>query len=91
MLKLREGPKMRKFAIAMETTVEDVLKWANGQINDPTEYYKTEYPTPEARRDAIQKYMSWVIDYDLAEGITERIKRSLEKECSTQTNARPAA
>ena len=71
---------MRQFALAMETTVSDVLEWANGQINDPTDYYKTEYPTEEQRRDAIQGYMSWVIGYDKAEGINERIRASIEKE-----------
>jgi hypothetical protein len=89
MLKLREGPKMREFALAMETTTQDVLEWANNMINDPTDAYKSDYPTEELRRDAIQGYMTWVIGYDQAIGITDRIKASLakERECAGNLTA----
>ena len=80
MLKLREGPKMRQFAIAMESAVSEVLNWANSQINDPPPEYAKAYPTKELRRDAVQGYMEWVISYDSGIGINERIRASIERE-----------
>jgi hypothetical protein len=77
-LKISEGPKIRAYAIAVKATVKEVLEWINSQINDPHPEYAKTYPTEKERRDAMLGYITWVLDYDLAEGINERIKRSIE-------------
>lgn len=82
-LKFSAGPQLREFARHMESKVEDVLAWANGQLNDPSDYYKQEYPTRESRMEALKGYIAWVNEYSHYEnpaiGINNRIKLDLHQ------------
>jgi hypothetical protein len=80
-VKIKPGPRMREFAKAINTPIEEVVEFVNKSINDPDPDYLKSWPTEELRKQAIQDYMLWVIDYEreltLPTGINERIRDSL--------------
>ena len=81
-MKIKPGPRMREYAKAIHTPIEEVVEFVNNSINNPDPEYLKSWPTEEERVKAMQDYMLWVIDYEkeltLPTGINERIRCSLE-------------
>ena len=81
-MKIKPGPRMREFAKAINTQIDEVVEFVNNSINNPDPDYLKNWPTEEERVKAIQDYMLWVIDYEKEltnpTGINERIRCSLE-------------
>jgi hypothetical protein len=80
MIRISEGPKIREYSIAIDAPVSEVLEWLNKEINNPQEWFLKEHPDPKDRRNALFGYIEWVLMYDLAEGINERIRKRIENE-----------
>ena len=77
-MRLSAGPNITAFAALCETTEEDVLAWANSQVNDPLPAYAEEYPTKKDRANAIKGYLMYRLADNPAAGITERVKASIQ-------------
>jgi hypothetical protein len=77
-MNIRPGPMINKFAAQIDTSVAEVLKWANAYVNEPDLFVQTE-KTAEERADSIKKYITFRVENSLNTRIRQDILRLKEE------------
>jgi hypothetical protein len=77
-MNIRPGPMINKFAAQIDTSVSEVLKWANSYVNEPDLFIQTE-KTAEERADSIKKYITFRVENSLNARIRQDILKQKDR------------
>jgi hypothetical protein len=77
-MNIRPGPMINRFAAQIDTSVAEVLKWANSYVNEPDLFVQTE-KTAEERAESIKKYITFRVENSINTRIRQDILRQKEE------------